>query len=76
MASNRSKHRRRRAAIRRRAEDAADVAIWDERKAELARDFAPRPVLPTARKRYSLAELLKGSEAIKQLNADVAWARA
>ena len=29
----------------------------------------------SARKRYSLAELLKGAEAMKQLNADVAWAR-
>ncbi len=28
-----------------------------------------------ARKRYSLAELLKGGEAIKKLNAEVAWAR-
>lgn len=26
------------------------------------------------RKRYSLAELLKGAAAMKQLNADVAWA--
>ncbi len=33
-----------------------------------------RPVTST-RKRYSLAELLKGAEAVKQLNADVAWAR-
>jgi antitoxin ChpS len=29
----------------------------------------------SARKRYSLADLLKGAEAVKQLNADVAWAR-
>jgi hypothetical protein len=29
----------------------------------------------SARKRYSLPELLKGAEAMKQLNADVAWAR-
>lgn len=29
----------------------------------------------SARKRYSLAELLQGAEAVKQLNADVAWAR-
>ncbi|WP_294536480.1 PbsX family transcriptional regulator [uncultured Rhodoblastus sp.] len=29
----------------------------------------------SARKRYSLGELLKGAEAIRQLNADVAWAR-
>jgi antitoxin ChpS len=29
----------------------------------------------SARKRYSLAELLKGADAVKQLNADVAWAR-
>jgi len=28
----------------------------------------------SARKRYSLAELLKGAEAMKQLNAEVAWA--
>jgi antitoxin ChpS len=28
----------------------------------------------TARKRYSLAELLKGAEAMKHINADVAWA--
>lgn len=27
------------------------------------------------RKRYSLAELLKGSDAMKELNAKVAWAR-
>lgn len=29
----------------------------------------------SARIRYSLADLLKGAEAVKQLNADVAWAR-
>jgi antitoxin ChpS len=29
----------------------------------------------SARKRYSLAELLQGADAVKQLNADVAWAR-
>lgn len=27
------------------------------------------------KRRYSLAELLKGTEAVKQLNADLAWAR-
>lgn len=26
------------------------------------------------KRRYSLAELLKGAEALKQLNADLAWA--
>lgn len=29
----------------------------------------------SVRKRYSLAELLKGAKAVKQLNVDVAWAR-
>jgi antitoxin ChpS len=29
----------------------------------------------SARKRYSLGELLKGSEAIADLNAETAWAR-
>ena len=28
-----------------------------------------------ARKRYSLKELLKGAEAVKQFNVDVAWSR-
>ncbi len=30
---------------------------------------------PAARKRYSMAELLKGSEAMKRLNAEAAWAQ-
>jgi len=30
---------------------------------------------PPARKRYSLAELLQGSEVIEQLNSELAWAR-
>lgn len=37
-------------------------------------ELIARPVNST-RRRYSLAELLKGSEAIEQLNADTAWAR-
>lgn len=38
------------------------------------RKLVVRPAA-SARKRYSLADLLKGAEAVKQLNADVAWAR-
>jgi len=38
------------------------------------RKLVVRPAA-SARKRYSLADLLKGAEAVKQFNADVAWAR-
>ncbi|MDR9751655.1 PbsX family transcriptional regulator [Pseudomonas sp. SZMC_28357] len=34
-----------------------------------------RPVVPSTRKRYSLAELLEGAEEIEALNAETAWAR-
>jgi antitoxin ChpS len=37
-------------------------------------ELIARPVT-TSRKRYSLNELLKGSEAIAELNAETAWAR-
>ena len=33
-----------------------------------------RPVMPSKRKRYSLRDLLKGSEHIGELNASAAWA--
>jgi antitoxin ChpS len=39
------------------------------------RKLVVRPAASAPRKRYSLADLLKGAEAVKQLNADVAWAR-
>lgn len=38
------------------------------------RKLVAKPVA-SARKRYSLAELLKGGEAVQRMNADVAWAR-
>ena len=34
-----------------------------------------RPVVPSTRKRYSLAELLEGAEEIEALNAETAWVR-
>ncbi|PSJ58421.1 AbrB/MazE/SpoVT family DNA-binding domain-containing protein [Kumtagia ephedrae] len=37
-------------------------------------DLIARPVKPS-RKRYSLAELLQGSEALTELNAETEWAR-
>lgn len=37
-------------------------------------ELVARPV-KSARKRYSLSELLKGAEAMADLNAETAWAR-
>ena len=38
-------------------------------------ELIARPVVPSSRKRYSLAELLEGSEEIAELNARTAFAR-
>jgi antitoxin ChpS len=38
-------------------------------------ELIARPVVPTPRKRYSLAELLEGAEEIAELNAQTAFAR-
>ena len=37
-------------------------------------ELVARPVVSSIRKRYSLQELLKGSEHVGQLNASTAWA--
>ena len=47
----------------------AQVTLTVEDRTLIAKPAAP------ARKRYSLAELLKGAEALEKLNADVTWAR-
>ncbi|NWB97293.1 PbsX family transcriptional regulator [Pseudomonas gingeri] len=38
-------------------------------------ELVARPVIHPVRKRYSLEELLQGSEEIAELNAETAWAR-
>jgi antitoxin ChpS len=38
-------------------------------------ELIARPVVQPARKRYTLAQLLEGSDAIAELNAETAWAR-
>lgn len=50
--------------------DAGDQMTLDVADGQLI----ARP-LASARRRYSLAEILEGSESIAELNADTAWAR-
>jgi antitoxin ChpS len=38
-------------------------------------ELIARPVQETKRKRYTLDELLEGSDVMKELNADVAWSQ-
>lgn len=38
-------------------------------------ELIARPVVQPVRKRYTLAQLLEGSDAIAELNAETAWAR-
>lgn len=38
-------------------------------------ELIARPVTQLSRKRYTLAELLKGSEHVAELNAETAWSR-
>ena len=38
-------------------------------------ELIARPVLQPVRKRYTLAQLLEGSDEIAELNAETAWAR-
>lgn len=38
-------------------------------------ELIARPVAQPVRKRYTLAQLLEGSDAIAELNAETAWAR-